>query len=90
MSGGHFNHNGYIYYRVQEFIDELEVEILNNERPNEWSAPNLSEETIGVLKKSISFMQATAKLMKAIDYLYSGDYGEDNFLEAVSNIEVTG
>lgn len=87
MSGGHFNHNSYIYYRVHEFADELENEILNNKRTDEWGyAPDYSQETLDVLREQVPLINKVARLMKAIDYLYSGDYGEDSFLEAVNSI----
>jgi len=35
MSGGHFNSNGYIYYQVSQFVDELEHAIENNDRKDE-------------------------------------------------------
>ena len=39
MSGGHFG--DYDYYKVAQFADELEVEIKNNNKPDEYEyAPN--------------------------------------------------
>ena len=34
MSGGHFG--DYDYYKVHQFADELEVEIHNNNKPDEY------------------------------------------------------
>lgn len=88
MSGGHFNHNEYIYYRVHQFADELENEIENNEKPDEYDyCQGLSQEVLHVLKLQIKNINKTAKIMKAIDYLYSGDHGEDSFLEAMRKID---
>lgn len=88
MSGGHFNGNGYIYYQVHQFADELENEIENNHRPDEWGhCPEYSPEVLEVLKQQIAKINKLAKVMKTIDYLYSGDYGEDSFLEAMKRIE---
>jgi len=85
MSGGHFNRSEYIYYRVHQFADELENEIENNHKEDNYDyCPGYSPEVIEILKKQIPEINKIAKIMKAIDYLYSGDYGEDNFIEAVN------
>ena len=88
MSGGHFNDNGYIYYRVNQFSDELESEILNNENKDEYNyCPNYNEQTLEVLRKQIPLIRKAAEIMRAIDYLYSGDHGEDSFIEKIKQIE---
>ena len=84
MSGGHFNNSDYIYYRVYEFADELENEIQNNDKPDAYDyAPKYKEEVIHFLKCKVEEIRKLAKLMKEIDYLYSGDHGEDTFMKAV-------
>ncbi len=88
MSGGHFNGNGYVYYRVDQFSDELESEILNNENKDEYNyCPNYNEQTLEVLRKQIPLIRKAAEVMRAIDYLYSGDHGEDSFIEKIKQIE---
>jgi hypothetical protein len=88
MSGGHFNGNGYVYYRVDQFSDELESEILNNENKDEYNyCPNYNEQTLEVLRKQIPLIRKAAEIMRAIDYLYSGDHGEDSFIEKIKQIE---
>ena len=89
MSGGYFNDRGYEYYKVEQFADELEVEIQNNNKPDEYEydAPNLSPETIKYLRKQLRQMRKTAEIMRHIDYLYSGDHGEDSFMERVKEVE---
>ena len=88
MSGGHFNSNEYIYYRVSQFADELENDIQKNDSEDEYGyAPRYKQQTIDYLKPKIEEIRKMAEIMRAIDYLYSGDHGEDSFLEAVSNIE---
>lgn len=87
MSGGHFD--GYVYYQVQRFVDDLEFEIDRNfdsEDESEWCA-KFEEKTIDCLKEQIKHIQKTAEIMRAVDYLYSGDYGEDSFAERISQIE---
>jgi hypothetical protein len=88
MSGGHFNDNGYTYYPVDNFADQLEIEIERNEIPSEWDhCYNFPPEVIHVLQKSLPEIRRVAKLMKHIDYLYSGDYGEDTFLKRIAELD---
>ena len=88
MSGGHFNGNGYIYYQVDNFADELEFDIEKNDIPDEYQyAPRFSSETLAYLKSQIHVIRKMAKVMKEIDYLYSGDHGEDSFMRVVDKIE---
>lgn len=88
MSGGHFNSNGYIYYQVYQFADELENEIENNNKKDEYGyAPEYSDEVISVLQKYIPELKKLSSIMKHIDYLYSGDHGEDSFLKRIEDIE---
>ena len=88
MSGGHFGDCGYDYYKVAQFADELEVEIQNNDKPDEYQyAPNLSPETLKYLRKQLIPMRKMAEIMRHIDYLYSGDHGEDSFMERVKEVE---
>lgn len=89
MSGGHFNGSGYIYYQVNQFADELENEIENNDREDERNynyAPHFNEETLASLRQQLPLLRRMAQIMKEIDYLYSGDHGEDNFLKLMKNL----
>lgn len=82
MSGGHFNDGGYDYYKVSQFADELESEIENNFFKDDWGYfPGFNEEVVEVLKAQLPKLREIATIMKHIDYLYSGDYGEETFLE---------
>ena len=88
MSGGHFGDCGYDYYKVAQFADELEVEIQNNNKPDDYEyAPNFSPETINYLRKQLIPMRKMAEIMRHIDYLYSGDHGDDSFLLLVKEVE---
>jgi hypothetical protein len=92
MSGGHFNDCGYEYYKVSQFADELEAEIQNNGREGskednyEWY-PNHESEVIEYLKEQLPKMRKMAEIMRHIDYLYSGDHGDDSFLLRVKEVE---
>lgn len=84
MSGGHYNNHGYVYYQVEQFADELEMDIRNNNRKNEYNySPDFSEETLQILKRELHNIRRVATLMRHIDYLYSSDYGEDTFAEQI-------
>ena len=87
MSGGHFG--DYDYYKVYQFADELEVEIQNNNKPDEYGYDpyNYSPETIKYLRKQLRLMRYVAEIMRHIDYLYSGDHGEDSFMHRVKEVE---
>jgi hypothetical protein len=92
MSGGHFGDCGYDYYKVAQFADELEVEIDNNGREGskeddyEWY-PNHELEVIQYLKEQLPKMRKMAEIMRIVDYLYSGDIGDDNFFKRIQEVE---
>lgn len=84
MSGGHYNNHGYVYYQVEQFADELEMDIRNNNKKNEYNyCPDFNEETLQILKRELHNIRRVATLMRHIDYLYSSDYGEDTFAEQI-------
>lgn len=88
MSGGSFNSSGYVYYQVSQFADELENEIENNNRKDEYGySPDYSEEVLVKLREQVGAIRRVAEAMRAIDYLYSGDHGEDSFLRALEKIK---
>jgi hypothetical protein len=86
MSGGHFG--DYDYYKVHQFADELEVDIDNNGKPDEYGwKSNHDPDVIDVLQEQIPKLRKMAEIMKACDYLYSGDIGDDSFLLRMKEIE---
>ena len=88
MSGGHFTDCGYDYYKVAQFADELEEEIQNNNVEQDFGyTPNYSPEVIEYLKEQVPKMRKMAEIMRHIDYLYSGDHGDDSFMERVKEVE---
>lgn len=79
MSGGAFH---YSFIRLYEFANELDMRINNNNIPNEYGyADNLSDETIANMKTSLLLIKSCAILSHEIEWLYSGDSGEDQFNE---------
>ena len=88
MSGGHFNDNEYIYHQVSQFAYELEVEIQNNNKPDEDGyAKDYAPEVIEYLEEQVHFIHKMADIMRHIDFLYSGDHGEDSFMSRVQEVE---
>ena len=88
MSGGHFGNCGYDYYKVAQFADELEEEIANNFTEDEYGyTPNHSKEVIVYLLDQLPKMRKMAEIMRHIDYLYSGDHGDDSFMSRVQEVE---
>ena len=67
----------------------MEVEIQNNNKKlDEYEyAPNFSPETIKYLRKQLRQMRKVSEIMRHIDYLYSGDHGEDSFMKLVEEVE---
>lgn len=94
MSGGHFGDCGYDYHKVSQFADELEVEIENNGKAKDGSGyygekwyPNHDPDVIDVLREQIPKLRKMATIMRDIDYLYSGDIGDDGFLLRMKETE---
>jgi hypothetical protein len=88
MSGGHFGNCGYDYYKVAQFADELELEIQDKDKKDEYGCSyNFSPEVIDYLKAQLPKMRKMAEIMCAVDYLYSGDHGEDSFMNRVKEVE---
>lgn len=88
MSGGHFGDCGYDYYKVAQFADELEQEIENNFFKDDWGYhKGYPDEVIEYLKEQLPKMRKMAEIMRHIDYLYSGDHGDDSFMNRVKEVE---
>jgi hypothetical protein len=89
MSGGHFTDCGYDYYKVAQFADELEEEIDNNDKPDEYGwKHNYDPEVIDCLQAQLPKLRKMAEIMRHIDYLYSGDIGDDGFLLRMKETEI--
>ena len=86
MSGGYFG--DYDYYKVSQFADELELEIANNGKVDEYGDKReFDPDVIDVLQEQIPKLRKMAEIMRHIDYLYSGDHGDDSFLLRVKEVE---
>ena len=88
MSGGHFGDCGYDYYKVSQFADELELAIVNNNKVDEYGYKReYDPDVIDYLEAQIPKMRKMAEIMRHIDFLYSGDHGEDSFMDRVMEVE---
>lgn len=87
MSGGHFEPE-YCYYHVEQFADDLEEAIQNNFIEDDWGYhTGYSDEVISYLKAQLPEIRRMSEIMRAIDYLYAGDHGEDSFKDVINTIE---
>jgi len=87
MSGGHFD---YLQYRIREISDSVEQIIRNNGKlkPEEDRNyfdddyySNYSPEVIERFKEGLLILKQAEIYAQRIDWLVSGDDGEDSFLE---------
>jgi hypothetical protein len=82
MSGGHFQ---YKQWKIQNIADEVEQLILTNneEIVDTWSnqrySRNYSPETIEEFKRGLMILRQAYVYAQRIDWLVSGDDGEDSF-----------
>ena len=93
MSGGHFN---YGCFRISQFADELKHEIDTNDdiRLDDFRQPDfgepvgqgLSPETMQRVTKAHKTIELAGKLAMEIEWLYSGDHGEESFCRLVDEI----
>ena len=87
MSGGYFN---YDQYRIQYIADMIEVFILNNDsdKLDEYDYPigrHYSKETIKEFEIGLDHLKKAIIYAQRIDWLVSGDDGEETFHERLKN-----
>lgn len=88
MSGGHFD---YGCFRISQFADELqhEIDINDDKTENEFGdmrGYNFSSETLHTLIKIHHIIENAGKLAREVEWLYSGDHGEESFNSIVDEI----
>jgi len=77
MSGGHFDYN---QFRISDIIDSIERLIENNNKPDEYGfCANFTKKTIGKFKKTQKVLKKAESMATRIDWLVSGDDGENTF-----------
>lgn len=80
MSGGFFEHQQYRLGDMAETIEEvLALNKIENEENSYFNG--LSEETIIEFKDAITFLKLAQVYVQRIDWLLSGDDGEETFHE---------
>lgn len=77
MSGGEFD---YIQYRFEDIATQIDIIIKNNsECGDKWEPNNFSKKTIEEFKKGAELIRKAQIYLQRIDWLVSGDDGEDCF-----------
>lgn len=81
MSGGHFDYN---QYRIDQIAEDIAQIIRNNknEELDEWGSKKgyfFPDEVIEEFKKAVQILDTAYVYVQRIDYLLSGDDGEDSF-----------
>jgi len=86
MSGGSFD---YAFTRVNQFADELRIKLENRKKQNEYGEVcyDYSDEVITELTNIKLAAFTLSDLMKEVEWLYSGDTGEETFLRNVADIK---
>jgi hypothetical protein len=84
MSGGSLD---YAYFRLQTLAEDIQEKIDSNHKKDEFGySDDHSEETICRMKKTVELLIQTSKLSKEVEWLLSGDTGEDTFMERFDKI----
>ena len=88
MSGGHFNYNQHF---INDIADEIEEEIGKNKMGwswvsiqdwrNKYNKQRYKPETIKEFKKAVKILRKAYIYAHRIDWLFSGDDGEEDFHE---------
>ena len=81
MSGGHFNYKQHV---LLDMADDIGSQILSNDstEKNEWGdqiGRHYSPETIEEFEKAVKALKLAYAYAQRIDWLLSGDDGEDSF-----------
>jgi hypothetical protein len=77
MSGGHFD---YKQHHIQDIIEGIQEIIDGNKIPDEFGyCPDYPDDIIQIMKEGIHFLKIAYIYAQRIDWLRSGDDGEENF-----------
>jgi len=79
MSGGHFE---YQQYRLHDIASQIKELIASNDDEYEWGyrrGNGYSAETIEKFKIAVDTLEKAAIMAQRVDWLVSGDDGEDSF-----------
>jgi hypothetical protein len=79
MSGGHF---AYRHYQIRELAEEIDGLITGNGKKDEFGDVRYySKEIIEKLKETTHALNKAADMFQRVDWLVSGDDGEESFLK---------
>ena len=81
MSGGYFDHQ---QYRLGQMADEIE-EVIATNSGNDVGFNSFSEETLNEFRHAIALLKKAQVYVHEIDWLLSGDTGEERFHERLIN-----
>ena len=85
MSGGSFD---YAYRRMLDFADDLRCKLAQQGQVIDgWTVGTWEPQVAAKLAEIAVLVDHAAKLAKETEWLYSGDTGEDTFMERVAKIE---
>lgn len=86
MKGGYFGFGNYIYYKVEDFANELNYELRNNAVATDRGCLSLSDQAVKVLREQERLIRKTVQVMECIDKFFAGDCEEDTFLERIQQL----
>ena len=79
MSGGHFN---YDQYRILQMSEDIDTLVRNNNKPDEDGyVHSFSPEVLVKFQEAVATLKEAHAMVQRVDWLVSGDDGEDSFLE---------
>lgn len=87
MSGGHFDYDQYKIGYISESIRDV-IYYNNDETLNEWGdkkGRGYSDETIQKFKEAVFYLELAEIYAQRIDWLLSGDDGEESFHKRLDN-----
>jgi glycogen synthase len=76
MSGGHFD---YKQHSLLDIADGIDSAIFNNDSEEKIQYVRFSPETIAEFKKAVKALRLAYVYAQRVDWLLSGDDGEDSF-----------
>ena len=84
MSGGHYD---YFQFHISQIADTIERDIKNNNTEDEYGySYNMSSDVIARMQELQTKLELVAALVRAADWLYSGDSGQESFCIEYDNI----
>ena len=78
MSGGYFE---YQQYHIQDIIEKLEETKVKIENDGEYHQYDRKKELLQEISNGIDYLNLAQIYTQRLDWLFSGDDGEDSFFE---------